>query len=117
MDTMNSYDLIVANTWYQKPQDKKVTYRDIRADINDTDYSPEQYAELDHCIVRRGWRNSIKDIESCTERYFPSHHFPTRITYRRKLKVVDKPGKIKWKGVQYEKKENIEKYNAIFNKK
>ena len=52
---------VIANTFFQKNPENKITYKAMATD-NGPPWTPERYYEIDHCLVRKCWRNSVKDI-------------------------------------------------------
>ena len=64
MDWCHSNDMVHSNSWFEKDIEKKITYREISTPETQDDFNWNDYAELDHCFVRKRWRNSIKDLEA-----------------------------------------------------
>ena len=115
IDTMNTHELVITNTWFQKAKEQQVTYREIGTARDNKNFEPTQFAEFDHCVATNKWRNNIIDVFTDVNKYFPSQHYPQIIKYRRKLKMKEeKTRPIKWKGVQYDDKEQLEEYNTMF---
>ena len=115
INTMNTHELVITNTWFQKAKEQKVTYREIGTARDNKNFEPTEFADIDNCVVKKKWRNNIIDVSADTNTYFPSPHYPQIIKHRRKLKMTEeKPRPIKWKGVQYDVKEKSEEYNTIF---
>ena len=54
---------------------KQITLRDIGTDETDEDLSWPKFAEVNHCITRKKWSNSIKDIETDREFHTESNHY------------------------------------------
>jgi len=104
------------NSFFQKPTSRKVSYREIGTLVSETDYAnAERFAELDHCVARRHWNNSVIDVETDTKTTFPSDHFPLLIKYRRKLKIPENREEFQsWKGAKLvgdNREEAREKYD------
>ena len=62
------------NSVFQKDDIKKVTRADWQA--TGPPYSLNRYAEIDAILANTRTRNMIKNVESNTELYLPSDHFP-----------------------------------------
>ena len=92
-----SNQLMVANTWFQKPEHKLATYRDIATPWGDPEYKWPKYEQLDYIILPQRWRNSILDIESDVNSNISTDHFPVWSTVRTKLKEVKPAIKVRKK--------------------
>ena len=79
MDLCTEQDFIHCNSWFQKDIEEKITFRDIGTTETEEDLNWEKFAEIDHCITRRKWRNSIKDIEANRAIHTDSDHYPVII--------------------------------------
>ena len=85
LDWCRENNLVHQNSHFQKPIEKKISYRDIGTDPTDKELNWEKFAELDHCFSTRKWRNSIQDIETNRKIHTDSNHYPMIIKYRRKF--------------------------------
>ena len=54
-------DTVIANTFFQKNSENKITYKAMATESGPP-WTPERYYEIDHCLVRKCWRNSVIDI-------------------------------------------------------
>ena len=57
-------DMKVANTYYQKPDKLKGTYQRKDNVSGGPPWSTDRYCELDHCMVKKQWMNSITKIQA-----------------------------------------------------
>ena len=79
----------VMNTWFKKPQDRKVTFAapgTKQLPGPGREWDPAVFAELDLCIVPNRWKGMVKNVESNTKAGLNSHHFPLEITLNLKLR-------------------------------
>ena len=53
----------VANTYFQKEVKYTVTYQKKDNTDGGPPWDTERYCELDHCLVRKQWFNSIIDVQ------------------------------------------------------
>ena len=51
------------NTYFQKPNNKKATYRHMWATGMQAPWDTDRYSELDLCLEFGRWANSIKNVE------------------------------------------------------
>ena len=60
---LRANDMNIANTFFQKEDKHKITSQ--RNDNNDggPPWDTNRYCELDHCLVRRQWSDSILDTQ------------------------------------------------------
>ena len=94
-----------ANTYYQKPEQFKGT--DQRKD--NVDGGPprgtNRYCELDHCLVRKQWMNSI-NVRADPYTDINTERKPIEIKTRQELKAREQPNRASpLKGPKPEKKE------------
>ena len=64
LDFCRANDLIVANTWFQQPAAKQVTFKEPSTHFlppDNTDWDPANFAQLDFCLLPQRWRNSRKN--------------------------------------------------------
>ena len=80
---LKAADHIHMNSFFQKDDTKKVTRADWQA--TGPSYTPTRYAEIDAILANTRARNMIKNVESNTEQYFPSDHFPVEMRLKIKL--------------------------------
>ena len=50
-------------------------------------WTPDRYEEIEHCIVRHSWKNTIIDIQTEPKTSVNTDHFTMIATIRRKLKA------------------------------
>ena len=64
MSHLRATDMRVADTYFQKPDKLKVTYQKNDNTDGRPPWNTDRYCELDHCLVRRQWMNSIIDVKA-----------------------------------------------------
>ena len=53
-------------------------------------WTPDRYEEIDHCIIRNSWKNTIVNIQTEPTTNVSTDHFTMVATIRQKLKAIDK---------------------------
>ena len=110
----------VANTYYQKPDKLKGTYQRKDSISGGPPWNTDRYCELDHCMVKKQWMNSITDIQADPYTNINTDHKALEIKVRQKLKARTQPNREPTlKGIKPEKdgktrEEAIEEYNSKF---
>ena len=80
-------NLIIANTFLQKHNNKhKITYKAMTTQ-GGPPWTSDRYYEIDHCLVKRHWRNSILDIQSDPYTNVNTDHYMINTKIRQALKV------------------------------
>ena len=74
-------DIIFANSFFQKSNSKRATYRDIGTRLTDQ-ICPTEYGQLDHYYISRGFRSRIQNIQVRRHVSLPSRHFPVEARLR-----------------------------------
>ena len=96
IDLCKASNLIVANTWFTHPPGRQVTYREPHTKTlpaTNSDWSPQDFAQLDLCLTPQRWRNSCTDVYSQPRANLDSDHFPLVVCMRVKLGAKSKPAK------------------------
>ena len=106
-------DWVVKNTWFEKTDRSKVTFR-TKGAIG-WDMQPGNFEQIDHVLVPRKWANSIKNVETDTTTGLYSDHFPTIVEIRTKLKKQDK-GKNNRRGLIGRKQRKKQPNSTAFSK-
>ena len=88
LEMCSAYGLNVMNTWFHKPDAKKVTHR--APAVNKLPgpgeaWDTSVFAELDQCLAPERWSGMAKDVESITGANLNSDHFPLEVTVALKL--------------------------------
>ena len=84
-----STNTIIANTFFQKHSNThKITYKAMTTQIGPP-WTSDRYYEIDHCLVKRHWRNSILDIQSDPYTNVNTDHYMIKITIRQALKAKE----------------------------
>ena len=110
----------VASTYYQKPDKLKVTYQ--REDNVDggPPWNTDRYCELDHCLVRKHWMNSITNVQADPHTNINTDRKVLGMKIIQKLKAREQPNKEPTlQGTKPEKEgmtkeEAIKEYNSKF---
>ena len=79
---------IIANTFMQHDSKHKVTYKAMATETGPP-WTPDRYHEIDHCIVRRCWRNAIIDIKTDPNTNVNTDHFMMIVKIRQALKALE----------------------------
>ena len=61
---LRATDMKVANTYYQKPYKLKGTYQRKDNVNGGPPWNTDRYCELDHCMVKKQWMNTITNIQA-----------------------------------------------------
>ena len=88
IDFCSGNNLLVANTWFQKPQGKQVTYHEPGVQTlpaTNAEWDPTEFAQLDLCLVPSRWRNACVNVYSQPRANLDSDHFPLHVTLCLKL--------------------------------
>ena len=64
IDLFKEHDMRCMNTYFQKLNNNKATYRHMWATGMQGPWDTDRYSELDLCLVFGRWSNSIKNVES-----------------------------------------------------
>ena len=68
--------LHVANSWFQKPRKKLITYREVGTLPHDDPEDATKFAQLDYLLCRPRFKNSILNLESDMKFWQHSNHYP-----------------------------------------
>ena len=74
LDRCQASEYVVANTFFERPVEQRVTYFELSARPTD-DIEYHKFAELDHVLIHRNWLTNITAIRSHRGEAFQSHHF------------------------------------------
>ena len=88
MEMCMTQGLRVANTWFRKPQHRKVTYRSpgvSKLPKGGENWDPAVFAELDLCLIPNRWKGAVEDVQSITWAGLNSDHFPLEVLVKAKL--------------------------------
>lgn len=106
---------ILANTFFQKPNHKLLTYRFKRAgspeppftrwarasdraiDVGTDELAPKQsedkyirYEQMDYAVIARRWRSALEDVETDIYSHVKSDHYPIMVEIAYKLSAINK---------------------------
>ena len=76
----------IANTFVQKNPENKISYKAMATD-NGPQWTPDRYYEIDHCLVRKCWRNSVLDIATDQHTNINTDQYMTTVKVRQALKT------------------------------
>lgn len=79
VDFCRANEMLVANTWFQQPPAKQVTFKEPSTHFLPSDnnsWDPAHFAQLDFCLVPQRWRNSCINVYSQPRANLDSDHFP-----------------------------------------
>ena len=89
MSLARSTNTVIANTFYQKHCNKhRITYKAMTTQIGPP-WTSERYYEIDHCLVKRHWRNSVLDIQSDPYTNVNTDRYIIKIVIRQALKAKE----------------------------
>ena len=89
LDYLRTTGAIHANTFFEKPWDKKLTWKSPATQGFAPPWNPERFAELDICIVRDIWKNTITNVQSDIRTNIDSDHIALHVNIRQKLKKLE----------------------------
>lgn len=81
---MNSF--VVLNTLFDKPLSKQATYREVSTHIGET-ISAEKHAQLDFWLIKDCYKNCCVNVQSRTDLYLHSDHYPLEAFFQLHLKA------------------------------
>ena len=92
-----SHQMVVSNTFFDKPLENKVTYHEPGVSPN-SPITLQGFSVLDLVLVPKEWLPSVQDCSSDRNIAFASHHFPVTANLRLSLQApqVNKHRKIDW---------------------
>lgn len=77
----------LANTLFDKPPQKLITYKLDKSAGNEPPYVKGKYDVIDYIIVPNRWKNTIKNVQSDIKSGLDSDHFPLIATTKVALKA------------------------------
>ena len=83
-------DFVIMNTLFQKPDNKKCTFKETATEGFTTPWSPDRFAQIDFILAPRAFKNSILDISARTIT-FNSDHCIVTANLRVKWKAQSPP--------------------------
>ena len=114
IDLLKEHDRRCMNTFFQKPNNKKVTYRHVWTRGMQGPWDTERYSELDFCLVFRRWANSIKNVESDSLTNASTDHLALNVTNSQQLKaLVEAEHGKELRGAKSESEQQTVEYNEI----
>lgn len=64
LDFCSENNFAIMNTWFQKTQDKLVTYRSPKENIFNTQLNTNNFGQIDHILAKHKWKNEVTDSEA-----------------------------------------------------
>ena len=120
MSHLRATDMRVANTYFQKLEKLKVTYQKKDNTDGGPPWNTDRFCELDHCLVRRQWMNSIIYVRADPYTNINTDRRSMGTKIRKNRKAREKPnGEQSPEGIKPEKEgmtneDAIREYNAKF---
>ena len=68
------HDYVVASTWFQKSVHELVTFRNTNASTFGPPFTNAKFSQIDFVLVKKQWRNAVKDINSVQHTSLESDH-------------------------------------------
>ena len=88
IEPLKEHDIRCMNTYFEKPDNKKTTYRHTWATGIQAPWDTDRHSELDLCLVFGRWANSIKNVEPDSLINVNTDHLALRIKIKQKLKAL-----------------------------
>lgn len=85
VDFCKYHDYVLSSTFFMKHPRKQCTFKFSTTNGFGPPWTPERFAQLDHIVCPRRWRNSILNVESRTDIAFDSDHAILTANLRIKL--------------------------------
>ncbi len=82
----NEFDMILANTLFQKDKQHTATYKEVGTTIVD-EIQRGTHEQIDFITIQRRWRNNISNAESDTQANIESDHYPVWASFKLKVKA------------------------------
>ena len=86
-------DFIISNTFFNKANEHKCTFKDARTDGFKAPWTPDRFAQLDFILAPQRWKNAVLDVHSYTNIAFNSDHAVVVADMRLKLRKHKSRGK------------------------
>ena len=112
---LRATDMKVMNTYFQKEDKQKATYQKKDNINGGPPWTPERYGEIDLCLARRQWTNSVTNVEAVPMTNINTDHKAIHVKIKQKLKAREESEQdITLKGIK-PTKEGQTKEEAISN--
>ena len=85
VDFCKYHDYVISSTFFMKPPRKQCTFKFSTTNGFTSPWTPERFAQIDHILCPKRWRNSILNVESRTDIAFDSDHVILTANIRIKL--------------------------------
>lgn len=105
-------DLFVMNTWFDKPAQKQLTFREP-ASKHEPPWTPDRFAQLDFVLAPNRWKNSIKDVSARPELFIDSDHYIVVTDCRVRLQAKNEVSRpLKYRMPTAQQKEHFNQFIA-----
>eukprot|EP00972_Heterocapsa_arctica_P073538 10861108-Heterocapsa_arctica.AAC.1 len=112
-DLLREHDLRAMNTFFHKPPREKATCKFVGVVGNIGPWTTDRYFEIDFCLVRNRWHNSILDIKTDPFTNIATDHKMLKVQFKQKLKAIStEPPAISLKGLKPKNEQQIADYQA-----
>ena len=91
MTMLRTTDMKIMNTFFQKDPKHKATYQKKDNVDGGPPWTPQRYGEIDLCLARRQWANSIIDVKAISNTNINTDHKAISIKVKQKLKAREEP--------------------------
>jgi len=89
LDYLRTTGSIHTNTYFEKPWDKQLTWKPPATQGFAPPWNPERFAELDICIVRDRWTNTVTNVQSDIRTNIDSDHIALHVNKGQKLTKLE----------------------------
>eukprot|EP00975_Prorocentrum_lima_P041718 8766089-Prorocentrum_lima.AAC.1 len=99
--------MILANTWFRKPQSKLITFHEPGRD-DSSQLIRGNFEVLDYMLIHHRWKNCLLDIEADHNHPINTDHYPLRFRLRLQLAARKRPdthltGRLKLTDIPHDK--------------
>ena len=114
MELLREHDMKCMNSFFQKPNHEKATYRHVWTRGLQGPFTSDRYSEIDFCLAFRRWSNSVIDMTSDRNTNIDTDHLALIIEVRQKLKAIRRENtEVTLNGARAETEEQEEEYDGM----
>ena len=114
IELLKEHDMRCMNTYFEKPNNKKVTYRHMWATGMQGPRDTDRYSELDLCLVFGRWANSTNNVESDGLTNVNTDRLALKIKVKQELKALAEAAHGKeLRGAKSESERQAIEYNEV----
>ena len=110
-----THDLIVMNTWLEKPVHKLATYRGpTTQQFSNHNINTDTHAQMDYIMINDTWKNSIQNVDSIQTTLLDSDHALIIADLKVKFATKKKAWRLKQQTNKYRQPKNVQQasYNS-----